>query len=437
MNAAQLWLAPCLLGLASCATSRVVVESRDGGLVDAATIAKAFADHDVVFLGEIHDSDRGHALQLEVVERLAAHPRPLVISMEMFERDVQGQVDAYLSGVIDEAAFLASTRPWSNYAKHYRPVVEFARARGIPVVAANVPRALAARVSREGVAVAAKDPHAAEATSAPRDAYWHEFQKAIAGDEPGAAAAMGEDVLFRIYVAQCLKDDTMAESIARRLQITTGAGLRPRVVHLCGAFHSDRRYGTVARLAARVPTAKLGVVSMTVRDDPRAPLSYEDRMRGDFVVVVSDGDQESRKAKAEKKEAPKHPVAPAGDPHAAAAKNPHTPPAKDPHEVPASRRTADQKEEEPAERPGLGLMPDYESGGVGMSIASVREGGPAAEAGLESGDTVVRLGGEEVTDARTYMQALNKLRVGQEIEIEILREGKTKKLKAKVGASRR
>jgi len=66
----------------------------------------------------------------------------------MFERDVQDVVDAYLRGEIPEDSFLQSARPWPNYEEDYRPLVEFAKEKGIPVIAANVPRRAAASVSR-------------------------------------------------------------------------------------------------------------------------------------------------------------------------------------------------------------------------------------------------------------------------------------------------
>ena len=54
-------------------------------------IAGALEGVDVVFLGELHDDSIGHRVQLEVfmkaVERYAGK-RPVVLSLEMFERDV-------------------------------------------------------------------------------------------------------------------------------------------------------------------------------------------------------------------------------------------------------------------------------------------------------------------------------------------------------------
>ena len=58
---------------------------------------------------------------------------------------------------------------------------------------------------------------------------------------------MTPEMLYSIYQAQCIKDDTMAESIAR-LRAADPARL---VLHATGSFHCDYRLGTVLRVIAR------------------------------------------------------------------------------------------------------------------------------------------------------------------------------------------
>ena len=60
----------------------------------------------------------------------------------MAEKDTQPVLDDYLDGRIDEEAYLAQNRPWPNYKDAYRPVVEFAKAKHLSVVAAAIPRRL-------------------------------------------------------------------------------------------------------------------------------------------------------------------------------------------------------------------------------------------------------------------------------------------------------
>src|SRR5262245_51421631 len=137
-----------------------LVATASGATATLEAAADDLATFDAVFLGEIHDSDAGHRVQLELTELLLVRRPDLVLSLEMFERDVQGALDDYLAGRSDEAAFLAAARPWPNYREHYRPAVELVRARRLPVLAADVPRPLAARVVEEGPTAVLGEPFA-------------------------------------------------------------------------------------------------------------------------------------------------------------------------------------------------------------------------------------------------------------------------------------
>src|SRR5512141_3466808 len=54
-------------------------------------IAQAMTAQQVVFIGETHDDPTGHMLERELLERAAAGAsrRPVALSLEFFERDVQ------------------------------------------------------------------------------------------------------------------------------------------------------------------------------------------------------------------------------------------------------------------------------------------------------------------------------------------------------------
>lgn len=262
--------------------------------VDLAAVVRAGAAADVVFFGEQHDDPATHRAELALLAALGNAERPIVLSLEMFERDVQGVVDDYLAGRIAEADFLARSRPWERYVTDYRALVELARARGWRVVAANVPRRLASAVSRNGLAlVDTLAPHdralVARDLVCPRDdAYYARFAAQMRGHSAGQGPATASDsatmqrMTDRFYEAQCVKDETMAESIAAVRSATPGA----LVLHVNGAFHSDLGLGTASRVRRRDPGARLLVLSAVPVADPAtaelAPLVE----RGDYLVLT-------------------------------------------------------------------------------------------------------------------------------------------------------
>lgn len=88
-------------------------------------------------------------------------------------------------------------------------------------------------------------------------------------------------------------------------------------------------------------------------------------------------------------------------------------------------KTADANQEDaPRFKVTLGVVPDYMFDGKGMRIDGITAGKPAANAGLQVGDVVVRLGALEVTDMMSYMKALGQFAKGETTKIKVLREGK-------------
>jgi uncharacterized iron-regulated protein len=288
--AATLLLLPATLA-AQPELDSYAIHAATGERVELPELADALAGYDVVFLGEVHDDAVTHRLQAALLEEIGRRRPRALLSLEMFERDVQVPLDEYAAGRTEEEPFLAAARPWPNYAADYRPLVEQARAHGWPVVAANVPRPLAAMVGRGGMAALDTLPEghrrwfAAHRECAPEGEYFRRFADAMGGMEGHGGSAAVE----RFYAAQCLKDETMAESIVRARQAWPGW----LTVHVNGGFHSDFRLGTVERLARREPSLRIAVVAMVPVPDPAAAHPAEHAGRGDWIVFTR---QASRRA---------------------------------------------------------------------------------------------------------------------------------------------
>jgi uncharacterized iron-regulated protein len=205
--------------------------------------------------------------------------------MEMFERDVQPVLNSYVKGQISETEFLAQSRPWSNYFSDYRPLVEFARAQGWQVVGSNAPQRLARAVSANGIEIIdhLSEPErklVAGEFDCPHDNYWDRFSKVMLAlsashgggraNNPHAASPDTEPSALssrieQLYQAQCIKDETMAESIASIVKEREIS--KPLVVHVNGDFHSAFGDGAVARARRRMPKARIKNVSIIpIRD---------------------------------------------------------------------------------------------------------------------------------------------------------------------------
>jgi uncharacterized iron-regulated protein len=257
-----------------------IVHSRTGKELTLTQLADELAGRDVVYLGELHDNAAGHQAYAELAKLLADRRPDFVLSMEMFERDVQGVVNDYLRGRIDEAAFLKHSRPWKNYARDYKPLLELARERKVDVIAGNLPRPVASRVaSKEGCV----SPFLPRTTTAPFDRYWELFGEAMKG-HPGADGADAAEVAARMYRAQCAKDDAMAEGIADYL--ATHPHRQPLVIQCNGSFHSDYGLGTAARVSQRAPLAQAAIISMIAAADVAKADLTDDRHKAHYLLIV-------------------------------------------------------------------------------------------------------------------------------------------------------
>ncbi len=268
-------------------TNLRIYDTKAARFVPFSRLAQAIRGVDVVFFGEQHDDPATHAAELAVLATLGERD-DVVLSMEMFERDVQPLLDRYLAGGVSEKDFLAGSRPWDRYATDYRGMVELARIRGWPVVAANVPRRIASAVNKAGLAVldttnATERAYAAKDNSCPKDAYYKKFVGEMTGHGANAGPQMSEASMDRIYQAQCVKDETMGESVAAAL---ARGGQRAVVFHVDGQFHSDGRMGTVERARRRAPSAKTLVLSAIPVSDPAKANGAEYGERGDFVLFT-------------------------------------------------------------------------------------------------------------------------------------------------------
>ena len=259
-----------------------VFDTRQKTFTDFESMLADLARADAVFVGEQHDDANTHRLELAIVEGLTRRGVSVVVALEMFERDVQSQVEGYAAGRITEEQFLKDSRPWPRYATDYRPLIEFARAHHLPIVASNVPRRIASDVSKNGMPAIEKlgsddRTFAAREVQCPTSGdYYQRFGEAMGGHE-GANA--------NFYFAQCVKDETMGESVATAFQ--KNATGRVTIVHVNGAFHSDFGEGTADSARRRMPGRRIAVVSMLPVDDlDTTKPDDDDFKRADYLVFT-------------------------------------------------------------------------------------------------------------------------------------------------------
>jgi len=225
--------------------------------VDADTLRRSLAAAHFVVLGERHDQPDHHRLQAWLVEALSADGRKPALAFEMLDVGQQAAVDASLASSPGDADALADAVRWADSGwpdwALYRPVFAAGLGAGLPIVAANLPRAQVRDVVKRGPDALSPElrqrldletplPEAVE------QAMRQEQDEAHCGHLP--AAMLGPMVL-----AQRARDAHMAD---RMLSADTAQG----VVLITGNGHARTDRAVPARLAERAPGKDVRAVGL-------------------------------------------------------------------------------------------------------------------------------------------------------------------------------
>jgi Zn-dependent M28 family amino/carboxypeptidase len=74
--------------------------------------------------------------------------------------------------------------------------------------------------------------------------------------------------------------------------------------------------------------------------------------------------------------------------------------------------------------PYFGSIPDFGEETKGVKFSDVRPGSPAAKAGFKAGDVLVQFGDKPINNLYDFTDALQRSKVGDVVEVKVLREGK-------------
>lgn len=119
----------------------------------ALALSRLIVGKQIVLLGEVHDNAAGHQLRTQTLQlAVQAGWRP-AIAMEQFDRENQPLLDKAQATCADADCVIAMASPgksaWSW--ELYKPVITLALYERLPLLAANLSRADASKVMREGL----------------------------------------------------------------------------------------------------------------------------------------------------------------------------------------------------------------------------------------------------------------------------------------------
>lgn len=208
-------------------------------------------DAGLVSIGETHDSVNDHRVEFVVIRELYnRHPGKIAIGMEMFRAPQQEILDRWTSGrFASEKEFLKAVKwyeTWGYDFAYYRDILQFAREKGIDVIALNPSRELQDNVSRHGLDNLSETLKAGLPEIGEPDPYQKAMLEGIFGGHKPTGGKI--DAFIR---TQLLWEETMAQRVANYLRSPRGEG--KRVVTITGGWHVKYGFGLPKKVVRRIP----------------------------------------------------------------------------------------------------------------------------------------------------------------------------------------
>ncbi len=129
-----------------------ILDIRQGREIPFSQMMDDLDQVDVIFIGELHNHEGHHQMQLEMIRARNQREANLAIGLEMFRAENQGALDKWVAEEMSERGFrMVFNQNWSMWPQ-YRDIFVYAREENIPMAGLNVSRSLTSQVAREGFA---------------------------------------------------------------------------------------------------------------------------------------------------------------------------------------------------------------------------------------------------------------------------------------------
>ena len=213
-----------------------IISGKTGMPVSFEAVMDDLAEVRVIYVGEQHKDPAHHSVQLTVIKELFRKHPNLSVGMEMFDRTYQPVLDLWSAGKLDRKAFLEKVHWYANWRFDYdlySDIFDFIKKNKVRLVALNIPFHIPPKIREGGIENLSTDekkhlPVKINTSNAKHREYvapmfkHHSFSKRVNFNY--------------FYLAQCVWEDTMAESIAVNLKDEV-------MVVLAGNGHIIRRFG--------------------------------------------------------------------------------------------------------------------------------------------------------------------------------------------------
>jgi uncharacterized iron-regulated protein len=217
-----------------CAGQRVFRIS-DGKTISFEQMMDDLRKDNLVLVGESHNMESHHRLQLDIIKALNAAKIPLAVGFEMFTADSQDELNKWVAGSLPLEEFVRLYyKNWGFPWPLYEHIFLYMRDNGIPAIGLNVPAGITRKISKYGFSSLTKE----ELKKLPLEtgcAVDEQYMKFIRRAYAMHGHSGGQFIHF--CEAQLIWDQVMARNIVEYIKNNPGR----TVVALAGNGHAWKR----------------------------------------------------------------------------------------------------------------------------------------------------------------------------------------------------
>jgi uncharacterized iron-regulated protein len=244
-----------------------IISTKTGKPVSFEELITDLSHVKVIYLGEKHNDPAHHEIQLRVIRTLFKANQNIAVGMEMFDHTYQQVLNLWSAGKLDQAEFLKRVHWYANWKFDfvlYKDIIDFIKKSNIRLVGMNLPPHIPRKIAIGGIDSLSNDekkhlPEKIDTSNPDHRAY---VEKVF-----NQHNVKGIESFEFFYTAQCVWEDTMAESVAINLK-------DDQMIVLTGNGHIIRKFGIPDRAFNRTGSSFRTI--MLIPAGSEAELSFAD-----------------------------------------------------------------------------------------------------------------------------------------------------------------
>ncbi|MEW6671225.1 MAG: ChaN family lipoprotein [Thermodesulfobacteriota bacterium] len=221
-----------------------IVSAKTAAPISFEALIDEIKDVRVVYIGENHTDPSHHQIQLNIIRALAEKRPDISVGMEMFDRSYQAILDQWAAGLLGQPEFIKKTHWYANWRypyELYAELLDFIRVKKIRLAALNLPFHIPPKIRIAGIGSLLE----CESSYLPKEIdTTHPAHRAYVEDVFKQHHGRAGDNFEYFYLAQCVWEDVMAESVAEHLK-------GDMMVVLAGNGHIIHKFGIPNRAYQR------------------------------------------------------------------------------------------------------------------------------------------------------------------------------------------